>query len=71
MREESRWEIAYLVGIVEIHDPTPFRIYVLVALRLSAHDQSRIHVHVVTGKIQRDEQLENDTICGFGSGQKD
>jgi uncharacterized OB-fold protein len=53
-------EKTYVVGIVLLEQPTPALIHVLVALSAAAHAQRRIHVHVVTSQVQRDEALEHD-----------
>lgn len=62
---------AYLVRVVQVHDPTPVRRYILMALRLSAHDQRRIHVHVMTGKVQADQTLEDGGVGWFGGREED
>lgn len=41
------------------------------ALALATHDQSRIHVHVVAGKVQADQALEDHRVGGLRSGQED
>ena len=61
---------ADLVGVVEIHDAVLLR-DILVALALAAHDQSRIHVHVVAGKVQADQTLEDHGVGGLCSGEED
>jgi hypothetical protein len=60
----------YLVGVVKMHDAVLGR-YVLVALALSAHDQSSVHVHVVASKVQADQTLEDHRVCGLRSGEED
>lgn len=42
----------YLVCVVEIQDPAPFFVHLLVALVRAAHAEGRIHVDVVTSQIQ-------------------
>lgn len=54
-----------------MHHPVPLLINVLVALAAPAHGQSRIHVHVVAGKVETDEQLEDHAPSGLGRRQKD
>lgn len=41
------------------------------ALALAAHDQSRIHVHVVAGEVQADQALEDHGVGGLRSGEED
>lgn len=41
------------------------------ALALATHDQGRIHVHIVAGKVQADQTLENHGVGGLRSGQED
>lgn len=60
-----------LVGVVKVHDAAPARGDVLVALALAAHDQGRVHVHVVAGEVQADQALEDHRVCGFGGGEED
>jgi hypothetical protein len=64
-------EGTYLVRVVLPQDPAPARRHVLVALSASAHAQRRIHVHVVTGQVERDQALEDDAPAGEGLRQKD
>ena len=63
--------MTYLIAIVQVHDTTPLRVDRLVALSLPTHDQSRVHVHVMTGQIQRNQALENHAVCRFGGRQED
>lgn len=62
---------SYLVGVVEVHDAAPAGGDVLMALALSAHDQSGVHVHVVAGKVQADQALEDHRVGGFGGREED
>lgn len=41
------------------------------ALTLAAHNQSRIHVHVVAGKVQANQALEDHRVGGLRSGEED
>lgn len=41
------------------------------ALTLAAHDQGGVHVHVVTCKVQADQELEDHREGGFRSGEED
>jgi hypothetical protein len=63
--------MTYVVGVVLLQQPTPALVYILVALAAAAHAQSRIHVHVVTGQIQRDEALEDDAEARESLRQED
>jgi len=63
LRSEPTW--SYLVGVVFVHQPAPLNAHVLVALSLSTHDQSGIHVHVVARQIQADQALEDHRVGGF------
>lgn len=47
------------VRIVQVHDIAPLAVYVLVALALASHGQRGIHVHVVAGKVQANQELED------------
>lgn len=40
------------------------------ALALAAHDESRVHVHVVAGKVQADQTLEDHRVGGLRSGEE-
>jgi len=42
-----------------------------VALALAAHDQGRVHVHVVAGEVQADQALEDHRVGGLRSGEED
>ncbi len=50
----------YSIRIVQMQDPTPTRIHLLVTLPLRSHGQCRVHVDIVTGQIQADQALEDD-----------
>lgn len=52
--------VTHPVRIIEIQDPTPVLVHFLVALIRPTHDKCGIHVDVVTGKVQRDQALEED-----------
>lgn len=60
----------YLVGVVQVHDPTPLGVHILVALSLTTHDKSCVHVHVVTCQIQRDQTLEDNAVSRLCSRQE-
>lgn len=45
---------SYLVVVVLVKQPVAVGVDLLVALVGAAHAQSRIHVHVVAGQVQRD-----------------
>lgn len=53
-----------------MHDLAPLGINVLVALTTSSHGQSGIHVHVVAGEVETDEELEDHAPSWFGSRQE-
>ena len=62
---------SYLAVVVLVEHPVPVGVDLLVALVGPAHAQRRIHVHVVTGQVQRDQTLENDGPPGPGGAQED
>jgi hypothetical protein len=62
---------SYLVGVVLVHDPATGGINLLVTPAGSAHTQSRVHVHVVTGHIQTNQSLEDDSPAGPGRAEED
>ena len=41
------------------------------ALALAAHDKGRIHVHVVAGKVQADQTLEDHGVGRLRGGEED
>ena len=41
------------------------------AVTYAAHDQSRVHVHVVTGEVETDEALEEDGPARECGGEED
>lgn len=51
-----------------MHDLAPRSINVLVTLATASHGKRGIHVHVVAGKVQTDEQLEDHAPPGLRSG---
>lgn len=61
----------YVVGVVLLQEPTPALIDVLVALSAAAHTKRRIHVHVVTGQIERDQALEDNAPARESLRQED
>ena len=61
----------YVVGVVLPQDPATALVDALVAAVAAAHAQRRVHVHVVTRKVQGDEALEHNTPAGEGLGQED
>lgn len=57
--------------VVLVKQPVPVGVDLLVTLVGAPHAQGRIHVHVVTGKVQRDQTLEDDRPPGPGRAQED
>lgn len=62
---------AYVVGVVLPQEPIPALVDILVATSTAAHAQGRIHVHVVTGQIQRNQELEYNAPPWESLGQED
>ena len=58
---ERRTRANYLICVVDVQKPTPGSVHILVALVDPTHSQSCEHVDVVTGEIQGDEALENQS----------
>lgn len=54
-----------------MHNLAPLLIDVLVTLSTTAHGKRGIHVHVVAGKVQTDEQLEQHAPPGLRCRQED
>jgi len=54
-----------------MHDLASLLVNVLMALTTATHRECRVHVHVVTGKVQTDQQLEHHAPTGLCSRQKD
>lgn len=61
----------YLVRIIQVHNPAPTRADILMTLPLPTHRKGRIHMHIMTRKVQTDEALEHHTIGRLGRRQKD
>lgn len=61
----------YLVGVVERQNAATRLVDVLVAVVGAAHGQRRIHVHVVAGKVERNQALEHDGPAREGRRQED
>jgi hypothetical protein len=61
----------HVVGVVLLQDPAPALIHVLVALSATAHAQCRVHVHIMTRQVQRNEALEDDAPTGECLRQED
>lgn len=61
----------YPAVVVLVEDPAAAGVDLLVALIGTTHTQRRIHVHVVTGQIQANQALENDSPSGPGGAQED
>lgn len=51
---------AHLVCVVQVQDPAPGLIHLLVTLIRASHVEGGIHVDVVAGQVQRDKPLEDD-----------
>lgn len=74
--DECQWALLCCWGkdahlfIVKIHDATSTGRDILVALSLASHRQCRIHMHVMAGKIQRYESLEDDCQSGHSQCKK-
>lgn len=62
---------AYFVCVVEIQNPTPVLVNLFVALVRPAHHKRGIHVNIVTGKVQGDQALEDNSPSREGRRQKD
>jgi len=58
------------VVVVQVHDLAPLCINVLVALAAATHGESGIHVHVMAGEVETDEELE-DHAPARHSGRKE
>lgn len=54
-----------------MEDPTPAGVDLLVTLARRSHGQCGVHVDVVTGEIETDQALEDDTPARKGGSQKD
>lgn len=63
--------ITHLIRIVQIHDPTPTRADILMALPLPAHGKRGIHVDIMARKVQANQTLENHRVGGLGRGEED
>lgn len=63
--------MSYPAVVVLVEDPAAAGVDLLVALIGATHTQRRIHVHVVTGQIQANQPLENDSPSGPGGAQED
>ena len=63
--------VPYLVRIIQIHNPAPARTNILMALPLPAHRKRGIHMHVMTRKVQTDQDLEDDAVRGLCAGEED
>lgn len=61
----------HVVRVVLLQDPAPAFVDLLVALAGTAHAQRGVHVHVVAGKIQTDQALEDDGPARESGGQED
>ena len=66
-----QWGRTYVVGVILLHQPTLALVHVLVALVAATHAQGRVHVHVVTGQIQRNKALEDDAEARESLRQED
>lgn len=66
------WNIVtHPVRVIEIQYPASVLVHLFVALIRPAHDKCGIHVDVVTGKVQRDQALEEDGPPREGRRQED
>lgn len=63
--------LTYLVGVVEVQEPALALVDVLVARVGTTDDEGDVHVHVVAGKVEGDEGLEENGPAGKGRGEKD
>jgi hypothetical protein len=61
----------YLVGVVKTQKPVLALINALVAGIGARNNKSSIHVHVVAGKIESNQALENDGPSREGGGEED
>ena len=53
-----------------MHDLAPLLVDVLVTLSAASHGQGRIHMHVMAGEVQTDQQLEYHAPSRFCRRQK-
>ena len=67
----SNMSSSYLVGVVKVHDPASRSTDILVALILPSHAECGVHVHVMAGKVQADQTLEDHTVSWFGRREED
>ena len=68
--EENETPRTHFVRVVEVQDPTPARIHLLMALPLPRHGQRRVHVHVMARQIQADQSLEQNRPSRPGRAQE-
>lgn len=61
----------HVIRIVHGEHPTPAPLDDLVALPAAAHDQRRVHVRVMAGQVQADQQLEDQAPPGEGTREED
>lgn len=57
--------------VVLVEDPAAAGVDLLVALVGTTHAQRSVHVHVVTGQVQANQTLEDDSPSGPGGAQED
>lgn len=57
--------------VILVKDPAAAGVDLLVALIGTTHAQGGIHVHVVTGQVQADQTLEDDSPSGPGGAEED
>lgn len=50
----------YLVRVIKVQDVRTALIHLLMALSLPTHNKRRIHMHIMTRQIQRNQTLENN-----------
>lgn len=65
------WTKAYLVGVVQVQEPALALVNVLVARVGAADDEGGVHVHVVAGKVEGNEALEDNGPAGKGGREED
>lgn len=56
--------------VVLVQDPAAAGVDLLVALAGTSHAERRVHVHVVTSHIQRNQTLEDDRPPGPGRAEE-
>lgn len=61
----------YPAVVVLVEDPAAAGVDLLMTLVGTTHTQRSVHVHVVTGQVQADQALKDDSPSGPGGAQED